>query len=259
MRTFTLPLIKASVLALTAFAFAGQLAVASVIPMSWDFGSDTGKDDLTDFTVTGTSSLQADAARLSRSSTSFGTIQALTQFTDLGSGANKNFEIQSVFTPVQSLWSQDFERVGLVGLASSGTSDSSGIAAVLHRGSGNSPVLLFRDGINGGSNTSQAWTGNFATGETYMASLKGTYSGANVTLDFTLTDSDSHSQTLSETFTVASRDGQYFGFGARGNATGAGDLQIDYDTFSVIPEPGTLALLGIAGLSLVAFGRRRKD
>ncbi len=240
-----------------AMCFAGT-ASAAVIGDSWDFGTDPGKDNLSDFTVTGTGSLQPDAARLQTSSTSFTTIQALTQFTDLGNGANQDFVIQSTFTPVQSLWSQDFERVGLVGLADAATGHSTGIAAVLHRGTSNSPVLLFRDGINGTTRTSQAWTGNFGNGETYTASLKGTYSGTDVTLAFTLTDSDSHSQTLTETFTVASRDGQYFGFGARGNAFAptSSDLIVDFDTFAVIPEPASLALMGLGGLLML--GRRSK-
>lgn len=224
-------------------------SVSAAVSLSYDFGSDPGKDDLSDFTTTGTWTLQPDAASFSKTG-SFGTRQALTQVTELGNSQSVDFTIQSVFTPTAGSYSQDFERIGIVALADSGTSDTTGIAAVLHRNSGNQPILLLRSGINGSAIVSQAWTGTFAASTTYTAQLTGTYSGSDLNLAFTLTDPSNHSQTLNHTVALAGADGQFFGLGGRGGTFGA-----DFDTFSVVPEP-SMALLG--GLGVLGLLRRRR-
>ena len=236
---------------------------AATIPVSWDFGDDAGKDNLNDFTIsgTGTTSLQADAARLTISShPDFENLMAQTQIADLGNGQNRNFTINMTFSSVENVLSENFERIGLLAFSDSASSDNTGIAALLHRGgSSTSFQLRLREGLVGGTDVQQDWTGAVSAGTIFDATLKATYSGPDVIVDFTLRDSNNHSQTLSETFAAASRDGQFFGFGMRGNGGGSGQNMIaDFDSFAVIPEPGTLVLLGLSGFALAFSGLRKR-
>ncbi len=130
---------------------------------------------------------------------------------------------------------------------------------------GNSLLGIRRPGVDGGTNTSAALSGVTATqliGQTLTYTADILFTGLNIEIDFTLSAPiNSYSQTVSAIVLAADYTGDNFGFGARGRVRNT-DTRIDpfiYEakSFSVIPEPSTLALLGIALGSLVLFRPRK--
>ena len=97
-----------------------------------------------------------------------------------------------------------------------------------------------------------------ATGILYTLTASGSYSGGNLTLSATLSSTDG-SISVSDVDTVGVLTGTNYGYLDRVFATGAGgvsSLNVDYDNFSVVPEPNGLILAGVA-VTLVVWCRRR--
>ena len=95
------------------------------------------------------------------------------------------------------------------------------------------------------------------SGTVISMQLNGTYSNGNLILDLQVWDNSNNPQSLSKiSVNAADYSGTYFGMGARMGSTSEDSLIIDYGNFAVIPEPGTLMLMGIAFASLLAFRRR---
>lgn len=106
--------------------------------------------------------------------------------------------------------------------------------------------------------TTMTWTlpstVNLATGRTYAFILDGTHATSNIVLNFGLGDPYAGGLAYRQEESVSPnfRSGNdYFGSG--------NNQQADWGLALVaIPEPGTLALLGIAGVALAVTSRRRK-
>ncbi|MCC5846861.1 MAG: PEP-CTERM sorting domain-containing protein [Verrucomicrobia bacterium] len=246
---------------------------AATVPSSWDFGTDTGKHDIEDaaspFAQVNTWTSESDSARISMISTTFGSYANVVSFSDLGGVANQNnFQANLTFTITDGDNINEFSRFSLIALAD-GASESNvnatGITAeFLKNTNTNAYEIALRTGLNGTrvSGASAAFPGiginDDLTGTVISMQLNGTYDGPNLIMDLLVSDANNNSQTLSN-ITVDSGDysGTHFGMGARmGSSVQNELLTIDYHDFAVIPEPGTLALVGIALASLLFFRRK---
>ena len=187
------------------------------------------------------------------------------QLTNLGpADPAHNFEVSTLLKPVSAPNASVNYTAGLRFLASgSGTTD-------------NSYVADLNLGVNGGRMRIVEWTGatagiapsstqadqplipNFSLSKTYRLDVKGTYDASNaLTLTYTVSDVNAPSDFQTYTYIDPTpRTGQYFGlFDSMGS--NGGTMTVQFDNFSVVPEPSTLALLGIATLGLPAFAWRR--
>ena len=92
----------------------------------------------------------------------------------------------------------------------------------------------------------------------YTLSVDVTYAGANPTLAAVVTQG-TNTITAAYTDTASPFAGQFFGYRTAVNAVGGSVSEnIDYDNFSVtVPEPGSIASVGVVGLALARRSRRR--
>jgi hypothetical protein len=91
----------------------------------------------------------------------------------------------------------------------------------------------------------------------YFLTVEVTYSGANPTITAHLTQGAS---AISATFTDTTTPfaGEFFGYRTAVNAVGGTAAEnIDYDNFGVVPEPGSVGVLGAGAVGLLARRRRR--
>jgi hypothetical protein len=92
----------------------------------------------------------------------------------------------------------------------------------------------------------------------YTLALTATYTGSTVALSATATRLDTNASTTTTVTDTTPQSGQYFGYRTAVNAVGGGVSEdIEYDNFSVVPEPGSAAL-ACAALTLLAAGTRRR-
>ena len=244
---------------------------AATIPTSWDFGTGSGQDDLTDFSQFGTWTLESDSARISLASTDFATFGNVTSFSDLGGGNPQDFQANLTFTITQDN-SADFSRYSMIVLADGSTElnlNGTGITAEFLKNANTEDYeIALRTGLNSSriSGASAAFPGRSfdddLSGAVISMQLNGTYSNGSLSLDLQVWDDSNNAQSLSNiSVDAADYSGNYFGMGARMGSTGTtpeNSLIIDYGNFAVIPEPGTLMLMGIAFASLLAFRRRAR-
>ncbi|HYE18357.1 MAG TPA: PEP-CTERM sorting domain-containing protein [Tepidisphaeraceae bacterium] len=92
----------------------------------------------------------------------------------------------------------------------------------------------------------------------YFLKVEVTYSGSNPTIMAYLTQGASEiSATWTDTTTPFA--GEFFGYRTAVNAVGGTVTEnIDYDNFGVVPEPGSVGLLGAGAAGLLARRRRRR-
>lgn len=178
---------------------------------------------------------------------------ALVQMTDLGNETDRNFVISTQFS-ITSFTGPD-TTVGFAALSS--TNDASGAYYLADVQVGSDDLRLFR--ISANSNLAEEPAGfDIQTGTPYSLTLEGTYAGTgDLTLVLTLTDIGTPTNTKTISATVADANvlqGQYFGF--RDRPTGStGDLNVNFDSLSIVPEPSSLALLA---LPMLALARHRR-
>jgi hypothetical protein len=122
--------------------------------------------------------------------------------------------------------------------------------------SANGTISLGKSGTPLG--TASAATGNPLTAGALTLTFSGAFSGANLVLVGTLSGSNIATP-VSLTFTDTSPStivgGDNFGFRTAINGTGAQQITVTDFSLGAIPEPTSMALLGLAGC---AFGIRRK-
>jgi hypothetical protein len=186
------------------------------------------------------------------------------EFSDLGGVSPSDFQSTLTFT-VTEVDPENFTRFGMLVLADSASAsnlEDTGIYAELIFLSNGDIDLGLRTGITGTRFADATWSGDTRAtiqGRTITMNLSGTYSGGDLLLDLTASDDNSYSLSLpTETVAASSYSGSYFGMGARlaGDGNGTSNMIIDNQSFAVIPEPGTLALVGIALGSLLLFRRK---
>ena len=108
-------------------------------------------------------------------------------------------------------------------------------------------------------NTSQNTSGDgvtFAENQSFTLSVDGTYDAVgNLSLSASVTDGvNTSTLTASDLVLGGNYDGAGFGLRSRFGA-GGGEVTAAYDSFSVVPEPASFALLGLGGFCLMT--RRR--
>ena len=269
---------------LTAGLIAGASVTAhvAVVPVSFDLGSDPGKTTFQDAgfitAIPGNNSTITNVANGTRFSSSSNdrNLGMVRTFDGLGDGARNNFSINtSIYLDNFASFRPDLRHAAIV-LFSPGTSegdyitgDTGNSLAISLRSSdsGDEGTLYLGEGVRTGSPFATTTWDNVAGNDDPIArfdrftfNVDVTFSGVDdmlVTATMTRTGGAGigQSATVSHLFNNASDyiGGEYFGFGFRGgNST-----RTDLESFAVIPEPGTLVLVGIALGSLLLFRRRR--
>lgn len=226
-----------------------QSSAAVVFPSAWDFGTDPGKDNISDFTTAKGSatvgwSLDSDLLNYSSAggndSRNSGTATA--EFTGLG--AASSFTITATATGNTGSggkWSSlDLLALGTSAATVQNHRDITFNGIRVRLGSkgnmsiyGTSPTAL----------ASTSWSGGQSG--TYELTLTGTSVGADLQLDFTVTQGAT-TKTLSHTIVGNTFTGNWAGFGGYGDQS-----SFSYDSFSLVPEPASLALVSLGTLLML--------
>ena len=118
-----------------------------------------------------------------------------------------------------------------------------GLSLQYNLGSGS---MQIRNGVNGTTPVTAAYgglSGASAVGTTFTFLADVAFVGTDIEIDFTLTDQNNFSQTLSHTVVAADFTGTHFGFGTRGRVrntiAGTNDFPFIYNakTFTVVDTP----------------------
>lgn len=134
------------------------------------------------------------------------------------------------------------------------------------KGSGNSNPIgtmylqSFTTSGSGGVNltTTSVFNVSMSLNTTYYMTLAGTYDASgDLTLNFSVSDGTT-TTTMSDQIAAASvLTGNYFGY-RDSAANGGGTLDFDNYSVAIVPEPSTLALVGLAGGLMAFVSRKRK-
>ncbi len=111
-------------------------------------------------------------------------------------------------------------------------------------------------GSGTGADVNESGSFSYALNTTYTLTATGTYSGTNLTLKLDITNGVSSDSITAAAFD-ASTDYTGSAMGLRARSGSGGGTTVQYDSFSIVPEPGTYALLaGCFMLSYVMIRRR---
>ena len=176
-----------------------------------------------------------------------------------GRPANQPFQISTTFQVKETAFNFS---VGFAALATTSNLGSASYYLADVSQSGGMRFRVFTDGGAAGAdsavNTTGTGIGNIAIDETITLTLTGTYDlGGALTLALTAFDG-TNSQTITLAAPIASPfAGTNFGYRNRSN-TDADPMTVQLDNFSInaVPEPGSVALLGL-GLAGAVIRRRR--
>ena len=241
----------------------------AVTPVSFDFGTDPGETTFSDagfnaasagrFTI----STQADSVRFK--STANNQTGGITRtFAGLGGGLKNDFTITAKFTLSEFYSNTGGGRPGSIILFANSSSaadiNNTGLTIqIVTRNTFGHEDLSITSGINHFRpvNSNTKWDNNgLSKGDILELKVDVSFSGADdmlVNATLTRLNGAGGSRTVSVSTSASTFiGGEYFGFGGRFKNAYTTDL----DTFSVIPEPGTLVLLGALGQPAV-FRRRR--
>ena len=257
--------------------------MAAVITTSFDFGTGDGKTTYQDagFFANSDANLtisnMADSVRF-RTSSINQTGGITRTFDGLGDNAKNNFTIDTQFQLgiYQSTQSQFWRPASVLMFANGGTEGSTvtdihttGIAVMLRSDGTNNAnatsLQILQNGILGSVMDTTAWTGSIINHpDRFNLTVDVSFSGTNdMTVSAALTRLDDDvTITASHLFADSASTyigGDHFGFGGRlqMGSNFNGRTELESFSVSVIPEPGTLVLLGIALGSLLVFRRRR--
>lgn len=198
---------------------------------------------------------------LTKSSQTAGNAEGLAgiEVSNLGSATNADFTYttQGTLDAPASGTTDTLSRFGVRFLADSATGDANSYFVDVRLSDGVVRLIEFT-----GSSAASVGTvtgsplGTVTAGETLDFTVAATYAGSTPTFAINVSDGTS---TANIAFTdTSARTGQFFGY--RGSTTSGSStgtrLQVDYDNFQIIPEPASLALLGLGGLMLLPRRQR---
>jgi len=255
---------------------------ASITPVSYDFGTDPGKITYQDagFFANSDSNLtisnMEDSVRFITSSNNQ-TGGITRTFNGLGDNAKNNFTIDTQFQMgIYQSFQSSFWRPASVLMFANGDSEGSTVTdihttgiAVMLRSDGTSnadatSLQILGGGILGDVFTSVAWTGDLIIQpDRFNLTVDVSFSGTNdMEVSASLTRLGDDVTITASHFFADSADtyigGDHFGFGGRLQMGSNFDGRTELESFSVIPEPSTYALMaGLAVLGLVMVRRRR--
>ncbi|MBC2602906.1 hypothetical protein [Puniceicoccus vermicola] len=186
-------------------------------------------------------------------STISGTTGASTTAVQLTNLVGSDFEISSSFQV------SDISSVLNIGFASFGAVSSFGnglYLADINRGGDMRIVSIFGGTTTGFTGDTGTLGTVLNTTDTYELTLTGSYSGATLTLDFTVFDG-TNSTTITATDTTP-RTGEYFGLRVN-NAATSDALVVGFNDYAVaVPEPGFAGLMiGFLTAGFLLIRRRR--
>ncbi len=142
------------------------------------------------------------------------------------------------------------------GLSLLGNDEDPGTYILADLSSGGDFRIINVGGSGTGDDVNESGSFSYALNTTYTLTATGTYSGTNLTLKLDITDGDSSNSITAAAFD-ASTDYTGSAMGLRARSGSGGGTTVQYDSFSIVPEPGTYALLaGCFMLSYVMIRRR---
>lgn len=248
------------------FVAGASPAQAVTTPYSDNFNSSTVGTGAANFTATGgtwaivgSGSANAYQGTISAPGTFLSTLQA----TDLGSSL-KDFAISSTFVITDASATASNATIGFGFLSNTsnlGTNyyladiSQTGVVRLLYFEGGAAQA----SGYNGfTSNTSVNLSSSLSVGTVYTMTLTGTYTGSTLNMNFSVTDGAATASIsaadLSPLSTAANNN---FGYRLRQNAAAPDAFTVEFDNFSIVPEPASVALL-LGGISILLLAQRRR-
>ena len=141
------------------------------------------------------------------------------------------------------------------GMALLGNSESPSTYILADLSSNGDFRLINVGGSGTGADINESGSFSYSLNTTYTLTATGTYSGSNLTLKLDITDG-----MTSNSITATAFDASTFytgsAMGLRARSGSGGGTTVQYDSFSIIPEPGTYALL--AGFCMLGFVMLRR-